>query len=61
MTYSAGPMIMIELAVEAPPRVLLHCMTDGEEARIMDWIRSRDELAELVQRALDLAEEFRAA
>jgi hypothetical protein len=36
-------------------------MNEGEEIRIHDWIRAHDELAELVARAIQLAEEARAA
>jgi hypothetical protein len=55
------PAIVIEIPVEAAPRVFMHGTTDGDEARVLDWIRSQDELAELVQRALELAEEAKAA
>jgi hypothetical protein len=55
------PAITIELGLESAPRVLLHCGSDSEEARVSDWVRSHDELAELVARALELAEEARAA
>ncbi len=43
------------------PRVFVHSATEGQEARLMDWIRSQDDLRELVERALQLAEEARAA
>ena len=46
---------------EKAPRVFVRSMTDGEEARITDWIGSQDGLTELVARALELAEEARAA
>ena len=56
------PSIVIELDVEEKaPRVYVRAMTDGQEARITDWIRSQDGLADLVDRALELAEEARAA
>jgi hypothetical protein len=55
------PRITIELGLETAPRVLLHSMNDSEETRVLDWVRSHDELAELVARALELAEEARAA
>jgi hypothetical protein len=56
-----APAVLIELGLEAAPRVLVHAMNESEEARVVDWIRSHDELAELVVRALELAEEARAA
>jgi hypothetical protein len=55
------PAVLIELGLESAPRVLIHSMNDSEEARVHDWIRSHDELADLVARALELAEEARAA
>jgi len=55
------PAIVIELRLESTPRVLIHSMSDSEETRVIDWIRSHDELAELVVRALELVEEARAA
>ena len=59
---SVTPAIVIELDLEAKaPRVFVRSMTEGEEARITDWIRSQDGLADLVFRALELAEEAQAA
>jgi hypothetical protein len=55
------PRITIELGLETPPRVLIHCTNDSEQSRVVDWIQAHDELAELVVRALELAEEARAA
>jgi hypothetical protein len=55
------PAIVIELGLESAPRVLIHSMNDSEQARVIDWIGSHDALAELVARALELAEEARAA
>jgi hypothetical protein len=58
----AAPAILIRVEVESKvPRVILVCMNDAEEARILDWVRSQDDLAELVTRALEIAEEARAA
>lgn len=56
------PSILIRFDIESlAPKVLLDVANEAEETRIVDWIRSRDELAQLVQRALELAEEARAA
>lgn len=55
------PQVTIALGLESAPRVLLHSMNDSEAGRLLDWIRSHDDLAELVNRALELAEEARAA
>jgi len=61
MSSGTHPAVVIELRLEAAPRVLLCCMNDAEQLRVEDWIASHDALAELVQRALELAEEARAA
>lgn len=61
MNPGAHPAVVIELGVEAAPRVLMCCMNDAEEARVVDWIQSQDGIAELVARALELAEATRAA
>ena len=53
------PAIFIALPLEAPPRVLINCLNSGEEERIRDWIYSHDAFAELLARALELAEEAR--
>lgn len=55
------PAVLIELGLESAPRVLIHSMNDSEQARVVDWIQAHGELAELVARALELAEEARAA
>lgn len=61
MIPGEAPAVVIELGLESPPRVRLHCLRDTDEARVIDWIRAHDGLAELVLRALELAEEARAA
>ncbi len=56
------PAVVIELAIEdTRPRVFIYAMTDGQEARVVDWVKSQDELSELVARALELAERAEAA
>ena len=55
------PALIVRLAVEHEPSVYLDALTDADEARVWDWIGARDDLAELVARALDLAERERAA
>ena len=53
---------MIEPPVEAKaPRVFVRGMTDGQETRIRDWVRSQEALAELVERAQKLADEASGA
>jgi len=55
------PSVVIELRVEAAPCVRLCCANSSEESRVMDWIGAHEGLAELVRRAVELAEEARAA
>jgi hypothetical protein len=55
------PAVLIELGLESAPRVLIHSINDSEQSRVVDWIQAHDGLAELVLRALELAEEARAA
>lgn len=49
------------LPLEGPARVYLDCLNDQEEARLWDWIEARADYRELVQWALELAEEAKAA
>jgi hypothetical protein len=55
------PAFVIEIPLEASPRVLMRAMTSGEEDRLVDWIRSHDELAMLIARAIEIAEGAQAA
>ena len=57
----AHPAVLIEIRVEAAPRLTLCCLNSSEESRIRDWIGAHEGLSDLVQRALELAEEARAA
>ena len=57
----SAPAVVIRLAIEYPVSVYMDAANDGERARLLDWINSRDELAQMVSRALELAEEARAA
>jgi hypothetical protein len=56
--FSAGPgqppALTIRLPLEGSPQVRLDCLNDVEQARLLDWLRSRPDYAELVDRALDL-------
>lgn len=55
------PAVVIELEVEAAPRVRIRATNEGEEHRVLDWINASDDLAAIVLRALDLAEHRPAA
>jgi hypothetical protein len=55
------PAVLIVLEIEAAPRVWISAASDTEELRVRDWLKSQSELADLVETAIDLAEEARAA
>jgi len=55
------PCVVIELRVEAAPVVRICSQNEGEERRVWDWIMNHPELHEIVVRAVELAEEARAA
>ena len=55
------PLLLIQLAVEAAPVVLIHAMNEGQEQRVWDWINAHEEYRGLVEFALELAAERPAA
>jgi hypothetical protein len=52
---SGAPAIVIRLALEERVRVLSSWEREGDERRLHDWLAHHPELAELVERALELA------
>jgi hypothetical protein len=48
------PAVLIWLALEARPQVFFDCLSESEEARLLDWIGSHPELLELIAEALEL-------
>lgn len=56
-----GPSVVIVLPFEGRIRVRSDCLNDGEEARLLDGLAARPHLAELVDRACELAGEGLAA
>lgn len=58
--HAPNPSIVITIGVESSPVVMVVAQTQELEARIRDWVRSQDDLSDLVQRALDLHSEARA-
>jgi hypothetical protein len=56
-----APAVLIFLPLEAAPKVLINCLNEGEEDRLADWIAAHDGIAELIARAIELAEEAPAA
>ena len=55
------PAMLIEFPVESAPRLYMRAQNEGEERRLNDWLVSHPELTELIERALELAQEQRAA
>jgi hypothetical protein len=56
------PAVLIVLPIEGAPRVIADCMTEGEEQRLTLWLtEARPEYGDLAARALELAEEAKAA
>lgn len=51
------PKVSIVLAVECEPEVYIDCANEGESDRLIAWLKSRDDLFELVDRALEVREE----
>ncbi len=56
------PALVIRIEVEAAPKVYVHTLNESEEHRLTDWLtEARPDYGELVARALELADEERAA
>ena len=50
----SAPAVIIELPLEAAPRILSTALNDAEQARLVDWLRARG-LLELVAAAAEAA------
>jgi hypothetical protein len=62
VSHDRPPAIVIVIALEEPPAVRIwHAPHEGDEHRIRYWLDSRPELRDLVDRALELADEKRVA
>ncbi|MGZ4373058.1 MAG: hypothetical protein ACXVRQ_12815 [Gaiellaceae bacterium] len=48
------PRILIELAIEAPPRVHVETAGGSEPGRLLDWILANPELSDLLHYAVQL-------
>jgi hypothetical protein len=53
------PSVMIRLALESRPRVLVDALDEREFARLLDWLSAHPELLALIDAAYDV--ERRAA
>jgi hypothetical protein len=59
--YACPPRLVIVLSLEAGPRVYADSVDEWETSRLQDWIRSHEDLAELLDRALSIREEWEQA
>ena len=57
----SAPAVVILIRLEASPLVLVDCLNQGEDARLLDWLATRADIGEPVVRALALASRERAA
>ena len=55
------PAVVIRLPLEGAPVVYADALNEAEAVRLDDWLETRSEYAELVEDAMRLAEEARAA
>jgi hypothetical protein len=56
-----APKVRVEFGIEEPPKVRIVCMSETEERRLWDWILSHARYVELLEVALELADEEPAA
>jgi hypothetical protein len=56
-----APALIVRLSIEHPPSVYVDCLSDSEESRLWFWLGSKPEILELVARAIEIADEARAA
>jgi hypothetical protein len=55
------PSIVIRLPLEAPPRVYMDALREGEELRLRDWLAAHPELEALISAAEEVAADMRRA
>jgi hypothetical protein len=55
------PSVVIQLALEARPRIEIHALHEADEVRLADWLAAHPKLLELYVCAIDAANERRAA
>lgn len=49
-----GPRLIVEFPIEGAPRVLIDAVNESEQERLLDWIKSSNELLWLVADAIEL-------
>jgi hypothetical protein len=57
----SAPAVVIRLALEARPRVLVDAFDEREHSRLIDWIEAHPAYQHLIAEALELEREERAA
>jgi hypothetical protein len=60
VSVTGAPAVVIRLPIEGAPVVRLDVRSVAERERLLDWITSQLELLEIVARAEDAAEAWRA-
>ena len=57
----SAPAILILVQLETAIRVAWDCLNEGDELRLRDWIDAHPDYGPIIARALELAEQERAA
>lgn len=57
----SAPAYLIWLELEAAPRVVVDALHEGDYDRLADWLLANPDIAELLERAVALAQRERAA
>jgi hypothetical protein len=57
----SAPAILIRLELEAAPRLLVDAVSEQEHDRLCDWLEAHPAYVDLVQQALALERQERAA
>jgi hypothetical protein len=52
---------MIEFRLKAAPRLLVDALDEREHVRLLDWLRTHPRYLDLIQQAIELEAEERAA
>jgi hypothetical protein len=57
----SGPAVLIVLVLEERPSVRIDALSEGDALRMSDWLAAHPRYADLVERAIELAEPEGAA
>jgi hypothetical protein len=61
MSVPDPPTLVIKIRIEERPAVYVVSTHEGQSTRLMDWVLSHEDYADLLWRAVELAEEQPAA